>query len=302
MGARWFLLFLGLGVALASAPLGQGVVIADAGNNRLVELNGAGRLVRVVTLNPPFRYTDDVFFAPGGKAVYVTDPDSDIMGKMTYPGGKELWIYGSAGRPGPRTLNNPDDLVPLPSGLLAVADIKNCRVLLFDQSRFKRVLGRTSVCLNQDGYFNKPNGAFPLGKDRLIVTEIVGHRLAITDLYGRRLKEIVLPLNYPSDANLTPWGTILVVDWQNPGAVLEVSLEGKVLWRYAPRTPAGRLNHPSVAVGLPNGLVLLTDDWRNRVLVLDRKTSKVVFQYGRTDRAGDAPGFLRKPDGLDLLP
>jgi len=303
----WGALFLGvLGLVLAQGPtppLGRGLVIADAGNHRLVELDGWGRFVQAVVLPAPFRYTDDVFFASDGKTVYVTDPEVDLVGRVTYPAGQLLWTYGRPFKPGPGALDNPDDLVPLPSGLLALADIRNCRVLLLSPKGERvRTLGQTRVCKNQDGFFNKPNGAFPLGKDRLIVTEIVGHDLAITDLQGHRLKTLPLPLHYPSDANLTPWGTILVVDWWRPGAVLELDLEGRVLWRYAPQDPARRLDHPSVAIGLPNGLVALTDDWRHRVLVLDRKTGRVVLQYGQTDRPGMGVGFLRFPDGMDRRP
>ncbi|MDM7325182.1 MAG: hypothetical protein P3W93_009470 [Thermus sp.] len=50
--------------ALAAKPLDKGLVIADAGNHRLVELSGEGRLVRIVPLPRPFRYTDDVFLDP----------------------------------------------------------------------------------------------------------------------------------------------------------------------------------------------------------------------------------------------
>ncbi|MGQ9735459.1 MAG: hypothetical protein ACUVUP_02555 [Thermaceae bacterium] len=45
-----------------------------------------------------------------------------------------------------------------------------------------------------------------------------------------------------------------------------------------------------MALGLPNGLVVLTADWRHRVLVLDRKTNRVVLQYGQTDRPGNGVG------------
>jgi outer membrane protein assembly factor BamB len=301
---KWIWALMAASLALAQGPLGQGLVIADAGNHRLVELSGEGRLRRVVPLPPPFRYTDDVFFAPGGQVAYITDPEVDAVAAVRYPEGRLLWVFGQPGRPGrgPGQLDNPDDLIPLPSGLLAVADIRNCRVLLLTPAgKLSRTLGRTGVCRNADGYFNKPNGAFPFGKDKLLVTEIVGRDVAVVDLNGRRLKTIPLPTHYPSDANLTPWGTILVVDWWSPGAVYELDLEGRVLWRYRPRGAKDRLDHPSVAVGLPDGRVVLTDDRRHRLLVLDRKTGRVVFQYGKTDTPGEAPGLLRYPDGLDVI-
>ncbi|GLV49250.1 hypothetical protein TJA_23520 [Thermus sp. LT1-2-5] len=78
-----------LSVALAGAPLGKGLVVADAGNHRLVELSPEGQLVRTVPLPPPFRYTDDVFFAPGGKVAYITDPEVDAVGAVTTPRSEE---------------------------------------------------------------------------------------------------------------------------------------------------------------------------------------------------------------------
>jgi hypothetical protein len=60
------------------------------------------------------------------------------------------------------------------------------------------------------------------------------------------------------------------------------------------------LNHPSLALELPNGNIILNDDWRNRVLVIDRASKQIVWQYGATDKPGHAPGFLFYPDGLDI--
>jgi hypothetical protein len=53
---------------------------------------------------------------------------------------------------------------------------------------------------------------------------------------------------------------------------------------------------------LPNGMVLLNDDANDRVIVIDPKTDKIVWQYGHTGVPGSAPGYLDIPDGLDLLP
>jgi len=163
---RWLPLVLALSLGLA-APLGKGLVIADAGNHRLVELSPEGKLVRTVPLPSSFRYTDDVFLAPGGKVAYITDPEVHAVAAVRYPGGELLWAYGKPGRPGPGPgqLDNPDDLVLMPSGLLAAADIRNCRALLLTaQGKLFRTFGRTRVSRNGDGYFIKPNGAFPLAR------------------------------------------------------------------------------------------------------------------------------------------
>jgi len=53
---------------------------------------------------------------------------------------------------------------------------------------------------------------------------------------------------------------------------------------------------------LPNGTIAATDDWHHRVVLIDRTAKKIVWQYGHDGTPGSGPGFLQKPDGLDLLP
>ena len=62
------------------------------------------------------------------------------------------------------------------------------------------------------------------------------------------------------------------------------------------------LDKPSLAVRLPNGLIAANDDYGDRVILIDPRTSRIVWQYGHTGVASSAPGYLSKPDGLDFLP
>ncbi|MHB1834831.1 MAG: hypothetical protein ACYCXW_07680, partial [Solirubrobacteraceae bacterium] len=72
-------------------------------------------------------------------------------------------------------------------------------------------------------------------------------------------------------------------------------------WRYAP-SGARALDHPSLARPLPNGDVLANDDYNDRVIVIDPHTDRIVWQYGHTHVAGNRPGYLSDPDGVDLAP
>ncbi|MEA2315205.1 MAG: hypothetical protein QOI03_1897, partial [Solirubrobacteraceae bacterium] len=72
--------------------------------------------------------------------------------------------------------------------------------------------------------------------------------------------------------------------------------------RYGPTGGHGRLDHPSLAMALPNGDIAVNDDYRDRVVVIDPRTSKIVWQYGHTDRPGTATGYLNTPDGMDFVP
>ena len=55
-------------------------------------------------------------------------------------------------------------------------------------------------------------------------------------------------------------------------------------------------------MGLPNGDILLNDDYNHRVIVIDPSTNHIVWQYGHDSVGGRPPGYLDNPDGLDPLP
>jgi len=38
------------------------------------------------------------------------------------------------------------------------------------------------------------------------------------------------------------------------------------------------------------------------VIVVDARTNRIVWQYGHTGVPGSAPGYLSRPDGVDLVP
>jgi hypothetical protein len=136
----------------------------------------------------------------------------------------------------------------------------------------------------------------------MVVTEIGGVWVDIFNRAGKLSSAINPPgFTYPSDTNQVRPGVYLSVDYANPGTILEFDPGGHVLWRFSPRG-AEALNHPSLALPLPNGDVLANDDYNDRVIVVDPRTNQIVWQYGHTDVAGTKPGYLNNPDGVDLAP
>jgi outer membrane protein assembly factor BamB len=95
---------------------------------------------------------------------------------------------------------------------------------------------------------------------------------------------------------------VIVADYSNPGSVVRVSPTGALLWRYGPTTGAGRLDHPSLATPLADGTILINDDFRHRLVIVDPATNTIVWQYGTTDRPGRTPGHLDVPDGHEPIP
>ena len=46
--------------------------------------------------------------------------------------------------------------------------------------------------------------------------------------------------------------------------------------------------------------MLIVDDLHDRVIVVDRKTKEIIWQYGVLGVKGHKPGYLNYPDGVDI--
>ena len=145
----------------------------------------------------------------------------------------------------------------------------------------------------------QPNGDTPLPDGGVLVTEIGGWIDRFTRA-GHLVWSIKAPTDYPSDAQLLREGNVLVAGLTRQAGSTS-SPHGKIVWTYERPSGPGALDRPSLAVMLPNGMIAATDDWHHRVIVIDRATKQIVWQYGHDGLAGVGPGFLRKPDGLDLV-
>lgn len=290
------------------------VLIADAANNRILLVTPDKRIVWQMPERgqpSPLRDDDDVFFGPHWDEIITNEEDHHVVSIIDFKTRKIVWSYGHPGVPGgaPGFLNTPDDafLYDRDGGLITVADIKNQRILFIDRQT-KRILkqyGHTGVMrIAPPAYFSAPNGDFPAPDGGMLVTQINGNDAILLDRDGRVVWTLRFPgsLSYPSDANFTPAGNVICAFYTNPGAVVIMSPAGKLLWQYRVASGEGKLNHPSLAVQLPNRMVLLNDDFRHRVIVIDPSTNRIVWQYGHTDVRGTAPGYLNVPDGVDVLP
>jgi len=287
------------------------VLIADNANNRLIEVSPTGHLLwefpRPGDLAPgqTFQTPDDAFFAADGRHIMVTQEDDFVISLIDMASNRIVYRYGHPGIPGsaPGFVDNPDDALPMPGGEVRLADIKNCRLLVLRPPSHQIVLqlGETGVCLHQPGVsFGSPNGWFPMQDGNTIVTEINGDWADVMTPDGRILSSTNPPgFTYPSDTNEVKPGVLISADYTDPGAIETFTPSGRLLWRFAP-TGAQALNSPSLAMPLPNGDVLANDDHNDRVIVIDPRTNRIVWQYGHTHVAGRQPGYLSDPDGVDL--
>lgn len=291
------------------------VLIADRNNNRLIIVDPQGNIVwrfpKRGDLAPgqTFRTPDDAFFTPNGRDVIVTQEDNYVVSEVSIATSHIVWSYGHPGTPGssPGYLDNPDDAMTLPDGDIVLADIKNCRLLVLRPPSHipVEVIGETTNACDHrpPARWGSPNGVFPVSGGNWIVTEINGDWVDGFDLASGQVLWSTHPpgVAYPSDTNQVSGNVYITADYSDPGQVVEFTSSGQLVWRYAP-TGSQALDQPSLALPLPNGDVILNDDWNHRVIVVDPRTDKVAWQYGHTGVPGGSPGYLYKPDGIDLAP
>ena len=194
----------------------------------------------------------------------------------------------------PGYLHQPDDLYPYPGGGLVVSDAKNCRIQFFDAAGHPtRQIGTTGVCVHglpdTVGY---SNGDTPLPNGHLLLSELYGGWIDEVTADGHVVWSHQIPgVSVPSDPQRLADGSYLAASYVSPGAVVRFDRTGKVLWTYRPISGPGVLDHPSLAAPLPNGLIAINDDYNHRVVLVDPKTDRIVWQYG-TGVAGAGVGQL----------
>ena len=297
------------------AVLPGDVLIADHHNNRLLIIDPDGRIrwefPRPGDLPPgqTFAQPDDAFFSPDGQYIIATQEDDQVISVISLAASRIIYRYGVPGVPGagPDHLSNPDDAMLTPAGAIVSADIKNCRIVIITPPAHAvtRIIGQTTNACEHDPprRFGSPNGAFPMTSGHYLITEINGDWADEMTLGGPpgSSASVLWSANppgvlYPSDTNEVYPGRYLTVDYSDPGQIVEFTSSGRLLWRM------GGFNQPSLALPLPNGDILLNDDFNHRVCVVDPATNRIVWQYGHTGVAGQAPGYLNDPDGVDLVP
>jgi N-acetylneuraminic acid mutarotase len=287
------------------------LMIADRGNDRLLVVNAAKKVLWRFPSHahpaPPggFYFPDDAFFTHHGTQIISNEEQNERIVQLAFPSGKLLWSYGHPGVTGsePGYLHEPDDAYLWRDGSVSVADAQNCRVLIVSQA--KKVLkefGEPSRCEHEPPRaLGSPNGDTPLRNGDLLVSEVNGSYIDEITRGGKLVWSVQLPIEYPSDPQQLAPDRYLVADYTSPGGLYEFNRKGKILWSYHPSSGPGMLDHPSLAERLPGGDIAVNDDYRHRVVIIDPRTRRIVWQYGRTDSPGRGHGHLNTPDGFDLL-
>jgi outer membrane protein assembly factor BamB len=292
-------------------PFKGRLMIADRGNNRIIVVNNRKQVLWRYPSKahpaPPggFYFPDDAFFTHGGTQIISNEEENERIVQISFPAGKVLWEYGHPGQTGsePGYLHEPDDAYLLGDGNISVADAQNCRILIISpQKKVLREFGDPAECTHEPPRrLGSPNGDTPLENGDILVSEVNGSYIDEITRNGKLVWSLQLPISYPSDPQQLGPDKYLVVDYADPGGIYEFTRAGKILWSYHPESGEGALNHPSLAEELPSGDIAVNDDYRHRVVIIDPKTKKIVWQYGTTGHPGTGPDHLHTPDGFDLL-
>ena len=292
-------------------PLPYPVIIADRRNNRLIQITPDKRIVWEFP-SPSlavYRGNEDVNFSPDGKRLAISEEDNYDLHIVDYEQRALTWTYGVPDTRGHKDghLNYPDDAHLLADGMFTTADIRNCRILIIDPATNKVVTewGKAGKCNHNPPHeLAWPNGVTPMENGDLLVSEISGSWISRITREGKVLWSRKAPnVRYPSDAFPTVDGKqVIVADFSKPGRIVIFDpATGKITWEYMVKEGEKMLDHPSLARELPDtGDIIVVDDLRDRILVIDRKTKEFIWQYGKTDTKGFAPGLLNYPDGFDL--
>ncbi len=296
-------------VASWGKPLPYPIVIADRRNNRLIEVTPDKRIVWEFSTPDlkVYRGNEDVNFSPDGKRLAVSEEDNYDLHIVDYESRTLQWTFGEPDTPGKgNRLNYPDDAHILEDGSFLSADIRNCRVIIIDPKAQKITTewGRSGDCRHDPPRaLHSPNGATPLDNGDILVSEIRGSWITRITREGKVVWSVKAPhVKYPSDAFMTHDGQVVVADFSNPGGVVIFDPQTlKISWEYRVTKGEAMLRNPSLARELPGtGDIIVADDLRERVVVIDRATKEIIWQYGQTDKKGHAAGFLNYPDGFDL--
>jgi outer membrane protein assembly factor BamB len=289
------------------------VLIADGGGNRVLIIDSSGRNMWQfprpgdLATGQSFKAPEVAWFSPDQKQVVVASEDTNILYEIDIATHKIVYTYGAVDTPGssPNQVSAPDGVMMLKSHDLVVPDAGNCRIIQIPTGGQSpsRQLGQTGNCVhNPPQSFGDPSGLFPMSDGNFVLTEGHDHWVSEMSPVGKIAWSVQVPgvSAIYQTAEVAP-DRYLTVDHVFPGQVLTFDHTGKVIWRYAP-TGAQALNKPSLALGLPNGDFMVSDKVNNRLIVVDPRTNAVVWQYGHTGVAGNTPGFLNNPTGMDLFP
>ena len=298
-------------------------LIADQFNNRVIEVDGKGKIVwhfgngptdfsasSIIGCNDAQRVGPFTLMAgtgtPGGQpeAPDCTDPagcpDNRVL--LVDRAGQIVWQYGQFGVAGADAdqLNTPVQNTWLPTFHVLITDQANERII--EVNLKKEIVwqyGTTGLTGSGPNQLNNPNCAELLENGHILICDENNNRAievthddakTIVWQYGSGDPNVTDPVSGVAFASRLENGDTLITD-SNHARVVEIDRGKNVVWEYFTNTDpnsnarGGTGPLPTRAVRLRNTHTLISDQYNHRVIEVDR-AKQIVRTFGKINALG----------------
>ena len=297
-------------------------LIADQFNNRVIEVDSAGQIVwsfgrgphdftakSIVGVNDAERVGRDTLMAgtgiPAGADPFCKNPagcmDNRVM--LVDPNGKIVWQYGTFGvaGAGPNQLNAPVQSTYTPEKTVFITDQGNQRVIEVTKAgNIRWQYGQTGTSGSGADQLNDPNSAELLDNGDILIADEGNNRAIEVDRHKHIVAQYTAggTLNGVAFASRLVNGDTLITDAGN-NRIVEVDAHDNIVWQYATNLETGgnAAPQPTRAVQTQNGAILISDQFNNRVILVNKKTKEILRQFGHLNHIGYGTTSTR--EGLD---
>ncbi len=292
------------------------ILISDQYNNRVIEIDESGKIVwsfgkgpadltsgkSPVGVNDAQRVGDLTLVAgtgnPGGFGDCNPGPCPDNRVMLVNPVGQVVWQYGQFAVSGSERnqLDTPVQATYLPSGNVLITDQANERVIeVMRSGTIAWQYGETGATGTGDNLLNNPNSAELLENGHILIADENNDRAIEVD----RNHHVVASFSAKGSVGAVAFasrldnGNTLLTDAGNARAV-EVDAADNPVWQCATNTdPNSNTDpQPSRAIRLSNRNTIISDQYNNRVFIVDHATPcHIVATYGLPLDDGLNSGF-----------
>ncbi len=285
-------------------------LIADQFNNRVIEVDAAGKILwhfgggpnnvgptAIVGVNDAERINGSLTLMAGTGAPAGTEPacpngcaDNRVM--IVNRGGQIVWQYGQFGvtGSGPDQLNTPVQDTYLPGGHVLITDQGNQRVIEVERASKAIVwqYGATGAAGEGPDSLNNPNSAELLENGHILISDENNNRAIEVNRQHVILRTFTAggTLSGVAFASRLANGNTLITD-SNNSRIVEVDAGDHVVWQYFTNKQPGSnaMPLPTRAVRLRDGSTLISDQFNHRVIQIDR-AGTILRSFGNLNASG----------------
>jgi hypothetical protein len=284
------------------------LLIADQFNNRVIEIDAAGKIVwqfgvgpndvtatSIVGVNDAQRVGRSTLMAgtgaPAGAEPGCAGGCADNRVLLVNRHGHILWQYGQFGitGAGPNELNTPVQNTWTPEQTVLITDQGNERII--EVNLDKKILwqyGQTGVIGIGPNQLNNPNSAELLDNGHILISDENNNRAIEVD----RQHNIVATFSAGGTASGVAFasrlrnGHTLLTD-SNNNRIVEVDSDDRPVWQYLTNAQSGSnpAPLPTRAVRTRDGKTIISDQFNHRVIIVDMG-SNIVASYGNLNVQG----------------